>query len=81
VEEESIVIRTHALWLDTWTQIFRMDRFRTLLGEGFMTHLEENKNLMYIFDYYIDIKAPILPTMSKQQRVSCGNGGGERRKE
>jgi len=68
VEEESIVIRTHALWLDTWTQIFRMDRFRTLLGEGFMTHLEENKNLMYIFDYYIDIKAPILPTMSKQQR-------------
>jgi hypothetical protein len=59
-----------------------MDRFRAYLGEGFMTHLEENKNLMYIFDYYIDIKAPVVATMTKQERVRCerekAEGGGER---
>jgi hypothetical protein len=68
VEEESIVIRNYGLSLHTWTQIFRMERFRAYLGEGFMMHLEENKNLMYMFDYYLDVKAPVIPTMSKQQR-------------
>lgn len=68
VEEETIVIRSQSLSLHTWTQIFRMDRFRAYLGEGFMTHLEENKNLMYIFDYFVDITMPVVPTMTKQQR-------------
>lgn len=68
VQEETIQVKAFPLVLQTWAQIFRMERFRGYLGEGFMTHLEENKTLMYIFDYYVDAKAPIIPTMTKQQR-------------
>jgi len=68
VEEETIVIRNYSLSVHTWSQIFRLSRFRTYLSDGFMTHLEENKNLMYLFDYYIDITAPVIPIMTKQQR-------------
>ena len=68
METETVVVRATPVVLGTWTQIFRMDRFRALLGEGFMNHLEENKNLMHIFDYFVDTSMPILPTMTKQER-------------
>jgi len=68
VEEETILIRKFPLELNTWMQKFRMDCFRAYLGEGFVTHLEENRNLMYVFDYYVDASAPIASTMSKKQR-------------
>lgn len=71
METETIVVRTTPVVLSTWTQIFRMDRFRTILGDGFMNHLEENKNLMHIFDYFVDTKLPIVQTMTKQERVSA----------
>lgn len=67
-EEETILIRKSPLVLSTWMQRFRMDCFRNYLGEGFMTHLEENRNLMYIFDYYVDTSVPVIPSMSKKQR-------------
>lgn len=69
METETVVVRTLPVVLSSWTQIFLLDRFRTILGEGFMNHLEENKNLMHIFDYHVDIKQPIIPTMTKQERV------------
>lgn len=67
-EEEVILIRNFPLVLNTWMQMFRMDRFKNYLGEGFMTHLEENRNLMYVFDYYVDVTAPVTSTTSKKQR-------------
>lgn len=67
-EEETILIRNFPLVLNTQMQIFRMDCIKDYLGEGFMAHLEVNRNLMYMFDYYVDVKAPPPPSMSKKQR-------------
>lgn len=68
MKQETITVRSTPVVLNTWAQRFQMDRFRAYLGEGFMNHLEENKNLMHVFDYFVDISQPIIATMTKQQR-------------
>lgn len=64
----SIMIRDHLLLLNSWKQIFRMDALKTSLGEGYMTHLEQNSNIMTMFDYFIDITEDLIPTMTKRER-------------
>lgn len=72
VPKSSVIIRGFQLVLDSWSQILQMDHMKAHLGEGYMSHMEENPNLMYIFDYHIDLSAPPEPPLmtKKERRLS-----------
>eukprot|EP01111_Echinosteliopsis_oligospora_P018808 TRINITY_DN882_c0_g1_i1.p1 TRINITY_DN882_c0_g1~~TRINITY_DN882_c0_g1_i1.p1 ORF type:complete len:394 (-),score=91.40 TRINITY_DN882_c0_g1_i1:112-1293(-) len=64
----TMMIRNYQLQLDTLAHIMQLELFKTVLADGFMTHMEANTNMMYFFDYYISDVADLKPFMSKRER-------------